>query len=152
MSEREKIDLEAGLIEELAKHIERLKRHAQSFSRGAYLCYVVAFVASAATSLLTVANWGPRPVLALLTAIPALALLCNSVFVFEAKTRWYWGKVAHYDGLLHRLKFERCVADEASKDKREFDSVMQEQYPKFSFNLLPVTPAETNQSKLREQK
>jgi hypothetical protein len=138
MSEQERMDLEAkhsSFIEDLTKDIERLRRHAQSWARGAYLCYGVAVAASAATTLLAATNLGPQPLLAVLTSIPAIALLVNSVFSFEAKTRWCWGKVAHYGALLNQLKFEGCPVDEASKDRRIFDKEMQEQFPRFG--VLP---------------
>jgi hypothetical protein len=35
------------------------------------------------------AHLSPQAVLAALTSIPAIALLFNGVFNFEAKTRWY---------------------------------------------------------------
>jgi len=141
MSEKEKTDLEAThaeFIGELTEDIERLKRHAKNWSRAAYWCYGVAVGASVAATLSAATNLVPQPVLAVLTAIPATALLVNGVFVFEAKTRWYWGKVAHYGALLNRLKYEGCPTDEASRDRRDFDAEMQKQYPKFG--VLPTQP------------
>jgi hypothetical protein len=95
-------------------------------------------VASAAATLLAATGLAPLPALAVLTAIPGIALLVNSVFGFEAKTRWYWGKVSYYGALRNRLRYEGYLVNEASKDRREFDGRMQEQYP--TFGALPSQP------------
>jgi hypothetical protein len=136
---------ETEFIEKLSKHIEQLRGHAQWWSRCSNWCYLVAFLASGGATLLTAINGGPRSVVAALAVIPAIALGANSSFSCEAKTRWYWGKVTHYDALIERVQFQGWTTDRASKDKEVFDKDMQDQYPRFA--MLPSMQAKRSQER-----
>jgi hypothetical protein len=46
--------------------------------------------------------------------------------------------VRFYDGLRHRVDFEKCPLEEASKARRTFDEEMEAGYPQFG--LLPERP------------
>lgn len=118
-------------ISSLTDDISRYRKHARRNSSVTFWCYVMAILSSALSTLMTFSELIPNSFLGMLSALPGLILLFNSVLALEAKAGWYWKKARLYDDLLNRIQYESFSITDASKEKRDFDKQMEEEYPRF---------------------
>lgn len=118
----------------LAKYLDegsaKSRKHANENDFLATSCYFIAilgsFLATSATSLGFSTSHA-----SLVAAVPALALLTNSVFAFEKKSIWHRQRRLAYRTLWMRMVYENEAISSVSKAMREFEERIALEYPRF---------------------
>lgn len=120
-----------ALEEHLKERARRSRGHARKNDLAVMLCHVLAIVGSFAATLCAALSDLPKAAIAALSAIPGTALLVNSAFAFEPKCRWHRRRKSKYDSLLLRLRFEDADVTALSRELREFEESVGQEYPRF---------------------
>jgi uncharacterized membrane protein YphA (DoxX/SURF4 family) len=82
----------------------------------AYLFLILAVSCSAVATLSVAVGWWPKPVNAVLAALPGLMYLANRQFRFEERSKWWFEKFYVVEGLYRGLVRERRDEAEISKE------------------------------------
>lgn len=138
MNPKELPDTRAQLETDLAERAVKSRRHARKNDFYAVACYGVAILGSFSATFMAAFTDLPKLLIALTTAIPGTALLCNSVFSFEKKAQWHRRRKAKQDALVIRLRYEGADVPTVSREWREFEEGASRDYPHFGVFLGSV--------------
>ena len=119
------------LLAYLAARAAKFRAHARKNDAAAAFCYLAAIVGSLAATIGAAFADFPRWAIASITAIPGTALLANSVFAFDKKSRWHRKRKRRYDALIMQMRYEGAGAAAISKELREFEEKIDDDYPRF---------------------
>jgi len=131
------------LLAYLVVRAAKFRGHARKNDAAATFCYLAAIGGSFAATLCAAFTALPGPSIAVITAIPGTALLFNSVFAFERKSRWHRKRKLRYDALALRLKYEDSNVSAISQELRDLDERLDADYPQ-----LGATPDLRKQNSL----
>jgi len=90
---------------------------------------LISIFASFGSAILAAANIAPPIVIALLTAIPGVAIVLDRSFLFADRWRWHNALSTHFGVLEHMLVFEGKTVEHVSQAMGEYLSLMETKYP-----------------------
>ena len=122
----------------------RYKRWGENNQQTAFVVFAAAILGIIATTILSTLDDIPKIVRALVTALPGVLMLTNSVFRFEAKSRWHWEKTRGYEELLRALIIEQAPPQDISRKLSKLDQRMDEKW--IWFGHLPTVPMKGHSS------
>jgi len=124
---------------ELAATVEKSKRRAAANYRYAYMCLLLAVIASGAATYLVATDGFSRQFVAAITATPALCLLVNHVFRFDQKLLWWRSRQRAIETLQRALKYEGGEVDKVSRRLSRCLEELELSYPRFGVNVFDRT-------------
>jgi hypothetical protein len=93
------------------------------------LLLLISIFASFGSAILAAANVMPSIVIALLTAIPGVAIVLDRSFLFADRWRWHNAVSTQYSALENMLVFEGKSIEHVSKAMGEYQLLMETKYP-----------------------
>lgn len=133
----------SNLSIELDEAIERRRRSARRNYIAAYGLYVLALVASIVSTVLVSLEYGSTQLRALLTALPAIALLTNNTLKFEERNQWHRRKRHYLEALKRRLQYSGAPEKEVAEEWTELNKRMALDFP--SFGPMPGSTAKSRE-------
>lgn len=119
----------AGLKQELVEELDHLQRLARRNYKGLYVLSILAIGASFFAGLSVALDWFEKEWLAVLSAIPAAALVASDRLNLEAKAKWYWAKFYSYRSILNEMDYEGLSEADGSKRRRTIDQEHEPRWP-----------------------
>lgn len=127
----------SNLSLELQAAIERRRTSGLWNYRAAYALYVIALVASFVSTALVGFEWGSPQMRALLTALPAVALLINNTLRLEERSNWHRRKRHLLEGLNRGLQYSGASEKEVAEEWTKLNDKMAGEFP--GFGSMPGT-------------
>ena len=95
------------LIEDYESRMAGCKKKKITNERVANSLYIVSFIASAVATVFVAAGAGPKELVAVLAAIPAIVTLALSIFKPDGRSQWWAAKYGKLDDLVRAIKYEK---------------------------------------------
>jgi hypothetical protein len=128
-------------LESLEKELTTCVRHYERRARQnyvvLYVLYIVSILASAAATIL-VAIGKSGPLLAIVTALPGIAILANNSLKLQARSLWHYEKTRRLTSLFRELRDERSSRDLISKKLDDLEEEMDKTWP--GWGEVPTKP------------
>lgn len=94
-------------------------------------CSICAVLASFVASILAAGGWLPAWVTATFAALPGLFATLQRVVDFRGRAAWYFLKASKLRGISLALRYEDLKVESGSKQYRETEVEMEEQWSRF---------------------
>jgi len=120
-----------AIVALLEDKISKSKKSARRNYRNSFACHVLAILASLVATIIAATSAFSGATVAVFTAIPGTALLLNSVLAFDKKNAWHRRRTHFYQSLIMAVKFESKLPSVISRELRQFDEEIEEDYPSF---------------------
>lgn len=117
------------LIEDYESRMAGCKKKKITNERVANSLYIVSFIASAVATVFVAAGAGPKELVAVLAAIPAIVTLALSIFKPDGRSQWWAAKYGKLDDLVRAIKYEKMSESDASKALTSFLETHEPKYP-----------------------
>ena len=117
--------------EDLQQRYEACRWRGRVNYGAAYLFLILAVSCSAVATLSVAVGWWPKPVNAVLAALPGLMYLANRQFRFEERSKWWFEKFYVIEGLYRGLVRERRDEAEVSKELTLQSKALAARWPGF---------------------
>jgi hypothetical protein len=119
------------LLGHLTSRAAKFRAHARKNDAIAAFCHLAAIGGSLTATICAAFADFPRWAITLISAVPGTALLANSVFAFDKKCRWHRKRKRKYDAFAMRIRYEGATSATISKELREFEDRIDDDYPRF---------------------
>lgn len=120
-----------SFAEDLERRYEACRWRGRVNYGAAYLFLILAVSCSALATLSVSEGIWPKPVNAMLAALPGIMYLANRQFRFEERSKWWFEKFYVIEGLYRGIVYERRDEAEISKELTSQSRALAARWPGF---------------------
>jgi hypothetical protein len=111
-------------LNQLEDDIRRSREHGRQRNGQVKWLYIGAVTGSALGTFLGLFEQVPKEAIAIVSAVPAVAMLAIKTLALDTQATWYWQRVGAYVPLQRAIRYEALPVDQASKRLKEIDNAL----------------------------